>query len=157
MNKTHAYLRTGLLLAAFMFTLFSSQDVYAQPGKNRAEKVIKRNFPVLMHARKTVRKGKNYTGDFAKAVAHQRYARKMYNRNRYMLAIHHGRRARVLAFKSIEANNGKPKKGWEFTSDESGGDYSPPDDELDAALGQTEFNDEKEASSELDTEDLDQQ
>ena len=69
-----------------------------------AQKVLKRTHFVIVKARMAVAKNKNYTGDLAKAVAHQRQAKKMFAMKNPHRAILHSRQARMYAFKSLEAN-----------------------------------------------------
>lgn len=98
-----------------------SIDADAQPGGRRrpanrpaarkaekvhARRVIRRTAIVIRHAQTCVRENKNYTGDLARSIAHQRYARKLYFDGKYLRAMHQSRRARQLAVLSIKANKG---------------------------------------------------
>lgn len=74
--------------------------------KMHAKRVIRRTAIVIRHAQTCVQQNKNYTGDLARSIAHQRYARKLYFRGNYMRAMHQSRRARQLAILSIKANKG---------------------------------------------------
>lgn len=69
-----------------------------------AQKVLKRTHFVIVKAKMAVAKNKNYTGDLAKAVAHQKQAKKMFAMKNPHHAILHSRQARMYAFKSLEAN-----------------------------------------------------
>ncbi|MCA6364885.1 MAG: hypothetical protein IM638_17775 [Bacteroidetes bacterium] len=82
-----------------------------RPAARRAEKVharrvIRRTAAVILVAQKKVKENKVYTGNLARSIAHQRYARRLYLQGRYLRAMHHSRRARQLAILAIKANNG---------------------------------------------------
>lgn len=82
-----------------------------RPAARKAEKiharrVIRRTAIVIRHAQTCVRENKNYTGDLARSIAHQRYARKLYFDGKYLRAMHQSRRARQLAVLAIKANKG---------------------------------------------------
>lgn len=74
--------------------------------KVHARRVIRRTAYVIVKAQKQVKEGKNYTGDLARAVAHQRYARKLYFQGKFLRAMHQSRRARQFAVLAIQANKG---------------------------------------------------
>lgn len=82
-----------------------------QADKVHARRVIRRTAIVIRHAHTLVKENKNYTGDLAKSVAHQRYARKLYFEGRYLRAMHQSRRGRQLAILSIQANKGTEPAG----------------------------------------------
>lgn len=98
--------------------------------KIHAHRVIKRTAIVIMAAHKKVKENKNYTGDLAKAIAHQKYARKLYRRGMYLRAIHHSRYARVLAIKAIKANKGAEPAESKFTAEEEELMKNPPSEEV---------------------------
>lgn len=79
--------------------------------KMHAKRVIRRTAIVIRHAQTCVQQNKNYTGDLARSIAHQRYARKLYFQGNYMRAMHQSRRARQLAILSIKANKGTEPAG----------------------------------------------
>lgn len=79
--------------------------------KMHAKRVIRRTAIVIRHAQTCVQQNKNYTGDLARSVAHQRFARKLYFQGNYMRAMHQSRRARQLAILSIKANKGTEPAG----------------------------------------------
>lgn len=96
--------KTLLLLIAC--TAFFN-TVEAQPLlKIKTHRVIRRTAVVILAAHKKVKEGKVYTGNLARAIAHQKYARKLFRRGMYLRAIHHSRRARLLAILAIQANKG---------------------------------------------------
>lgn len=107
-----------LLIGAGSFTELDAQRGPRgnRPAVRRAERVhakrvIRRTAIVIHHAHKQVKENKNYTGDLARAIAHQRYARKLYFDGKYLRAMHQSRRARQLAILSIKANKGTEPAG----------------------------------------------
>ncbi len=92
----------------FLFALVAFANfAEAQPLlKMKTHRVIRRTAVVIMVAHKKVKEGKVYTGNLARAIAHQKYARKLFRRGNYLGAIHHSRRARLLAIMAIQANKG---------------------------------------------------
>ncbi|MCC7301434.1 MAG: hypothetical protein IT233_02220 [Bacteroidia bacterium] len=99
--------------------------------KHHARKVLHRTAVVIFHAHKWVKQGKNYTGDLAKAIAHQRFAKKLYAQGKYHRAIHQSRVARLYAIKAIKANKGTDIEESKITEEEKELFKSgPSDDEL---------------------------
>lgn len=82
-----------------------------QADKMHAKRVIRRSAIVIRHAQVCLQENKNYTGDLARAIAHQRYARKLYFQGNYLRAMHQSRRARQFAMLSIQANKGTEPAG----------------------------------------------
>ena len=72
-----------------------------------ARRVVHRTAAILLAAQKKIKEGKVYTGNFARAIAHQRFARKLYIQGNFMRSMHHSRRARRLALLAIQANHGQ--------------------------------------------------
>jgi hypothetical protein len=111
------------LLLVFLLGAGFVNDAAAQRGprqrhqtvraadKMRAKRVIRRTAIVIRHAQNVVRENKNYTGDLARSIAHQRYARKLYFEGKYLRAMHQSRRARQLAVMAIKANKGTEPTG----------------------------------------------
>ncbi len=137
-----------IVLALIMMIGLSS---FAQPGQRiAAKKCIRRTTVVMMHAHKLLKENKVYTGNMVKSVRHQRYARFLFRKGKFLRAIHQSRRARQLAFLVISANKGTANKDWELSSEEnpSGG---PTDAELEKELPPDTENstDEKLASTDL--------
>ncbi len=125
--------RFTLLLSALMILISSFS--FAQPGKRRhAHRAIRRTAVVLVYAHKQVKENKNFTGDLARAVRHQRYARFLFKQGHFARAIHHSRRARLLAFSSINANKGVVQKDWEPNKDEYGNKADAEDSNLEKEL-----------------------
>lgn len=124
--------------------------------KDHSRKMIKRTFIVLNKARFAVKKDQNYTGDLARAKAHQRFAIKMHHEGKLPMALYHTHRARVLSKKAIEANNGAVPPEADFTQEELNNlGNLPPDEELDARLPVQEFNDQQALKEEWGALDLD--
>lgn len=141
-----------LLLLLFVFTgLLAFTEADAQPGRrgpraNRpaarradkvhARRVIRRTAIVIQHAQQKVKENKVYTGNLARAVAHQRYARRLYLQGRYLRAMHHSRRARQLAILAIKANKGTETDDMTYNKEDEDIMNSEPvsDKELDDEL-----------------------
>ena len=100
--------------------------------KEQAKRVIRRTAVVILIAHKKVKEGKVYTGDLARAIAHQKFAIKLFREGKYFKAIHHSRRARMLAIAAIKANKGAETTEMKYSKeDESALKGGPSDDELD--------------------------
>lgn len=97
--------------------------------KIHAHRVIRRTAGVINIAYIKVKENKNYTGDLARAVAHQRFARKLYRRGMYLRAIHHSRVGRIYAIKAIKANKGADSNDYSFTAEEEELMKNPPSDQ----------------------------
>jgi len=100
--------------------------------KDQARAAIKKTVVVIHAAHKKVKENKVYTGNLARSVAHQRFARKLYLQGHYLRAINHTRRARMLAFLALKANKGEVPKDAEMAQDEV--KSMPADSSLDAEL-----------------------
>ncbi len=126
--------KTLFLLFAFM-TFFNVAE--AQPiMKMKAHRVLRRTAVVIVAAHKQVKEGKVYTGDLARAIAHQKLARKMFRRGMYARAIHHSRRARLLAAIAYKANKGaaEMQEAKLNAEEEELMKNAPSDDELEKEL-----------------------
>ena len=137
-----------IVLALIMMIGLSS---FAQPGQRiAAKKCIRRTTVVMMHAHKKLKENKVYTGNMAKSVRHQRYARFLFRQGKFLRAIHQSRRARQLAFFVIQANKGTVEKGWELNKEENPAG-APTDAELEKELPADTENttDEKLAGEDL--------
>lgn len=113
-----------ILIICLMFGFGAANSLDAQRGprhpkrpavrhaeKMHAKRVIRRTAIVIRHAQTCVQQNKNYTGDLARSIAHQRYARKLYFQGNYLRAMHQSRRARQLAILAIKANKGSEPAG----------------------------------------------
>lgn len=152
-----------LLLPAFLtFTNTQASSLQnerkgPQIKKEQAKRVIRRTAVTILVAHKKVKEGHVYTGNLAKAIAHQKFARKLYRDGKYFRAIHQSRRAKFLAIQAIKANKGVESAEMRYSKDDDeatkGG---PSDDELDKELekempGQT-MKDEDVITSEPDVD-----
>jgi hypothetical protein len=104
--------------------------------KVHARRVIRRTAYVIVHAQKKVKENKNYTGDLARAIAHQRYARKLYFQGKFLRAMHQSRRARHFAILAIQANKGTETADMKLDPEDEGvmNDSPASDAELDKEL-----------------------
>lgn len=137
------------VLISFFFVILASGTVSAQPVmREKAKNVINRTAIVIFTAHKWTLANHVYTGNLKKAVAHQRFAIRLFNEGKFMKAIHHSRRARELARLQIEANKGAYPAGFEPTADESPEGPAPSTEELDQAVSTDESGtaDDKELS-----------
>lgn len=108
--------------------------------------MINKNIPILKRAQEALNIGKNYTGDFSKAVQHQRRAREMYRKGLYDKAAYHAKAARGRAISSIKANKGAVAKEWNYSNEEEESTKnSPSKEELEKELPKEAAN-EKEIS-----------
>ena len=129
-----------LLLPAF-FSFTGAQAASFQKGKSpqvkkeQSKRVIRRTAVVILVAHKKVKEGKVYTGNLARAIAHQKFARKLYREGKYFRAIHQSRRARQLAILALKANKGAESADMRGSKeDEDAMKGGPSDDELDKEL-----------------------
>ncbi len=81
--------------------------------------VFKRTNKVILIANNKVKENKVYTGDLAKAVHHQRYAKKLLKMHKAHRAMQHSRVARNYAFRAIRSNKGVVDKELVFTDEEN--------------------------------------
>lgn len=104
--------------------------------KIHARRVIRRTAYVIVAAQKKVKENKNYTGDLARAIAHQRYARKLYFQGKFLRAMHQSRRARYFAILAIQANKGTETADMKLDPEDEGvmNDTPANDAELDKEL-----------------------
>lgn len=137
------------VLVLFMLAL-AAPDMQAQrrgrgnPAALRvkSKRVLRRTAVVMLAAHADLKRSKVYTGDFARAVRHQRYAVFLWRRGFYVRSIHHSRRARMLAINVIQANKGTVQPGFKMDNEENSlSKNTPPDSQLDNDLkADTEFN-----------------
>lgn len=143
--------------AALLLILFAGSllQTGAQPAmRNRARGFLNRTSVVLVSAKTELNKGKNYTGDFSRAVAHQRYAVRLFRNGFYQKAINHSHRARMLALAVIRSNKGQVQRDWELNKEEKDlHANTPSDQQLDSDLTKDSpslaFDDRKAASADL--------
>lgn len=123
-----------------------------QPSMMQAQKVLKRTHFVILKAHQAVKKNKNYTGDLARAVAHQKQAKKMFAMKNPYKAILHSKHARMYAFKVLQANkaNADVDQSYQFNKEET--DLAGIEDNsatLDKELEKTTFDDKTVTDKEM--------
>ncbi|MBI3500517.1 MAG: hypothetical protein HY063_01885 [Bacteroidetes bacterium] len=100
--------------------------------KFQAKRILRRTAVVILMAHKKVKEGKVYTGNLARAIAHQHYAIRLYREGKFFRAIHQSRRARMLALMAIQANKGAETAEMKYEKeDENALKGGPGDEELD--------------------------
>ncbi len=104
--------------------------------KVHARRVIRRTAHVILMAQTKVKENKNYTGDLARAIAHQRLARKLYFQGKFLKAMHQSRRARYFAIQAIQANKGTETADMKLDPEDEGvmNDTPASDADLDKEL-----------------------
>lgn len=103
--------------------------------KEQARRIIRKTAMIIMVAHKKVKDGKVYTGNLARAIAHQKFAIKLFRAGDYFRAIHHSRRARFLAIEAIKANKGAEMQEWKLSQEEERDMANgPKEEELDKNL-----------------------
>ena len=122
-----------------LLLMLPSLAAFAGPGpevkKLQAKRIIRRTAVVILIAHKKVKEGKVYTGNLARAIAHQKFAVKLYREGKYFRAIHHSRRAKFLAVLAIKANKGTETAEMKYSKEDEGAmKGGPSDDELDKEL-----------------------
>jgi hypothetical protein len=133
----------------FLLLILGSSDVFAAnrietrlkkgPGlelvKRRSSlRTLIRTRLVIIHAQKIAREGKKYTG-LGNCLRHQRIARRLHYRTRYLLSALHSLRARKLAVLIIKNNKGTLIKETNLTKEEKRLlKNSPGDEALDKEL-----------------------
>lgn len=130
------------LLFLFAFSLVMPAPAEASPAhmppqvkKHQAKRIIRKTAVVILVAHKKVNEGKVYTGNLARAVSHQKFALHLYREGKYFRAIHHSRRARMLALAAIKANKGAETADMKYSQDDEAlFKAGPKDDELDKEL-----------------------
>ena len=120
-----------------LLLMLPSLTAFAGPmvKKEQAKRILRRTAVVILVAHKKVKEGKVYTGDLARAIAHQKFALKLYREGKYFRAIHHSRRAKMLAIMAIKANKGAESTEMKYEKqDENAFKGGPSDDELDKEI-----------------------
>lgn len=141
------------LLPALLLLL--SNFTFAQPGKRLlARRAIRKTATVIIYTQKQVKENKVYTGNLARAVRHQRYARFLFRQGKYGRAVHHTRRARRLAFLAIQANKGAVQADWQPTTEENANPASDTDLDKELPKDNENLTDEQVILQELNDIDL---
>lgn len=130
-------IRYALLFTLSFLVSGAISEISTQPRlRFKANKAIRKTAVVIHAAHKQLKIHKHFTGNFAKAVAHQRFAKRQYTRGNYRSAVHHARRAKMLALMVIKDNKGTPDKEWELSPEEktAAGKDTPTNEQLDSEL-----------------------
>ncbi|TND01783.1 MAG: hypothetical protein FD123_4159 [Bacteroidetes bacterium] len=143
--------RIVLLLVIFSIAGLGFTEAQGQPprkgpkkavaAKRHADKVharraIRRTTFVIHRAHKAVKENKVYTGNLARAVAHQRFARRLYMNGKFLRAMHQSRVARRYAILALKANKGEESADLAFDKEDEAimNDNPVSDQELQAEL-----------------------
>jgi|GEM_PF-1400347 len=121
------------LLTIFSLTLimFASCGGVRRDDRVIARREINTTAGVISRAERAVRIGRNYTGDLAFSVRHQRYAVYLFYNGRFVRAENQTLYARRLAYRAIIANNGMlSAQEYAFANNNNG----PSEAELNADL-----------------------
>lgn len=115
--------------------LLSSFEL-AGPDRKQCQQFLLKTNKALIAAHSALKKSKVYKGNYALAVRHQQYAKKLYIQRRYKNAIFHSRRARLLSLATIRDNSGKsvPETSFSEQEKEFMGNSFPKDSQLDKAI-----------------------
>jgi hypothetical protein len=124
----------SVLLAVLSLILFSAAvagpAIAGPAGKKMAARhMIRRTAVVIRAAHRQVREHKVYTGDLARAVAHQKFARRLFGDGEYVRAMHQTRWARALAVRAIVANKGAEPPEAALTPEEMSETANGPSEE----------------------------
>jgi len=131
-QKTILILFLGVFIASFSV---KANSVYPGPvgEKIAAHRVLVKTSFVIHHAYKKVKENKVYTGNLARAIRHQKYARMLYRQGKFLRAMHQSRRARYFAILAIQANKGTESDDMKFSKEDEMkmSKNAPSDAELD--------------------------
>ena len=130
--KPVKYVIVALIAVSGLLVNVKAQSV---PERKAAPRILDKTNLVVSAAYNKVKENKNFTGDLSKAVAHQRFAKKLYMTGQFHRAIHQARIAREYAIKAIKANKGEDFINYKYTpEDEEILKNGPGDAELEAEL-----------------------
>jgi hypothetical protein len=135
MKRNHTPRKKAALLVLCMLTLAASNASAIRVSRDASKTLLDRTNMVLLAAQAELKAGQVYTGNLAKAIAHQRYATELWVQGNFTDAIYHSRRARILALSVINLNNGVVKADYDFNKEEQR--YirqTPHDEQLDKVL-----------------------
>ena len=135
--------RKFVVFTSIMLLAVAAGYPKANWAKNDAKKFINKTGLLILHAQKVVKEGKVYKGNLAKAIAHQTYAKKLYNNGNYLRAVYQSHVARFFAALAIVNNKQKVPNALQ-TSKQEGKDLGalPAQESLEKEL-QTEMPDLK--------------
>jgi hypothetical protein len=119
-----------VVLSLILFSAVTGPAIAGPLGKKMAARhMIRRTAAVIQVAHRQVREHKVYTGDLARAVAHQKFARRLFGDGEYVRSIHQTRWARALAVRAIIANRGAEPPEAALTPEEMSETAKGPSEE----------------------------
>ncbi len=126
----HSFSQRIILLILVLIFVFGA-TLKAQNRQMDAKKFINHTNLVLRETAKIVKKNRVYTGNFTKAVRHQKLAITLYRNGEIKKAVKHSYRARQLSVLCIKANRTNIDKALETNKVEqrSVGRYTLKDEE----------------------------
>ena len=98
--------------------LIGATSLKAAPDQANTRFYIMKTNRMLGVAHMTVKRTKNFTGDLALAIRHERKALALYTAKDYPAAIYHSRRCRELRIKIYTDNKIKPPIDAKYTTAE---------------------------------------
>ena len=134
--KPKLFRHSLLFLLSFLLNgVFADADAQIRL-RLKTNRVLKRTAVVILAAHHQLKINRHFTGNFARSVAHQRFARRQYALGNFRRAIFHSRRARLLALTVLRDNKGALKKEYEFSAEENPppAKDNPTDAQLDEQL-----------------------
>jgi hypothetical protein len=151
LNKLLLVLLTGLFLAP---APGYSQKKNKPGQKIAAHRVLVKTAFVIHHAYKKVKENKVYTGNLARAIRHQKYARILYRKGMYLRAMHQSRRARYFALLAIKANKGEETSDMNFSKEDEAmmKNNAPSDADLDKEVDENMKNEPTKDEDVINTE-----
>ncbi|MBU1077535.1 MAG: hypothetical protein KKH98_09600, partial [Spirochaetes bacterium] len=87
--------------------------------KAASKRILRRTAVVIRAAHKAVKENKVYTGNLAKAIRHQKYARILFIKGAFKVSAMHSLRARKLAWLALKANKVEQPKEGEMDKEET--------------------------------------
>lgn len=121
---------------------------------HRVHHYILKTNQVIAHAKKSLIKGGVYTGAYARSLAHQRTAIRLFQKHQTRRALYHSKMARDLAKRVIMVNKQEFFKEWEETPEEKNElkgmpNLSDLENDIHQELGNIEFDDKKALEEDL--------
>jgi len=125
---------TDVLTARRVETQLKKKPGLELVKRRSSRRILIRTRLVIIHAQKTAKEGKEYKG-LGNCLRHQRIARRLHFRGRYLLSALHSLRSRKLAVLIINNNKGTLIKETNLTREEERLlKNSPGDEALDKEL-----------------------
>jgi|GEM_PF-1790365 len=123
-----------LLSTVFAFSQKKKTPAAAAPTEIKADHARTKNFLLKTsrftgHTHRAVLNVKVYTSNLGQMVRYQRYAKKLYETEKYQEAIYFSRRARVFGNEALKANKAIPTSDGKFSAEEETLSAGIPSDE----------------------------